>query len=86
MTSKKNLTRFTYEKTSFQGWRMNISRAGSSFTKYYSDKKYGDVTDSLDAAEGALNNIKEVLTTARRTNGKLKKATVNKIKKILHNS
>ena len=86
MESRKNLTRFTYDKTSFQGWRMNISRAGSSFTKYYSDKKYGDEKESLKAAEGALEEIKEVISTSRRVNGKLNKTTVNKIEKILKKS
>jgi len=32
MKSKKNLTRFTYETTAFQGWRLCLSRSGSTFT------------------------------------------------------
>lgn len=83
MKSRKNLTRFTYEKTSFQGWRMNISRAGSTFTKYYSDRKHGEAEDSLKAAETALNKIKETIDESKRVNGKLSKSTINKIKKIL---
>ena len=31
MKSKKNLTRFTYETTAFQGWRLCISRGGKTF-------------------------------------------------------
>jgi len=38
MKSKKNLTRFTYKTTAFQGWRLCIARGGASFTRYFSDK------------------------------------------------
>ena len=38
MKSKKNLTRFTYETTAFQGWRLCISRGGQTFMRYFSDK------------------------------------------------
>ena len=53
MKSKRNLTRFTYETTAFQGWRLCISRTGKTFTKYFSDKKYGGPKKSLQAAEKA---------------------------------
>ena len=83
MKSKKNLTRFTYETTSFQGWRMNISRSGSTFTKYFSDKKYGGERKALNAAETALNHIKDIVDNSRKVNGKLSKTTVNKVQKML---
>jgi len=83
MKSRKNLTRFTYETTSFQGWRMNISRAGSTFTKYFSDKKYGSERKALKAAEDTLNTIKDTVDSSRKVNGKLSKTTENKIKKLL---
>jgi len=83
MKSRKNLTRFTYETTSFQGWRMNISRSGTTFTKYFSDKKYGSERKALKAAEEALNAIKEMIDNSRKVNGKLSKTTVNKVKKLL---
>ena len=53
MKSKRNLTRFTYDTTAFQGWRLCLSRAGTTFTKYFSDKKYGGPKKSLTAAEDA---------------------------------
>ena len=83
MKSRKNLTRFTYETTSFQGWRMNISRAGSTFTKYFSDKKYGSERKALKAAEAALEEIKDTVDSSRKVNGKLSKTTLSKIKKLL---
>ncbi len=83
MKSKKNLTRFTYETAAFQGWRLSISRAGTSFTKYFSDKQYGGEKQSLAAAEVALAAIKGVLEGAKRVDGKLAPATVRKAEKVL---
>jgi len=28
MQSRKNLTRYTYDTTAFQGWRLNLSKRG----------------------------------------------------------
>ena len=53
MKSKRNLTRFTYETTAFQGWRLCISRGGATFTRYFSDRQYGGARKSLAAAEAA---------------------------------
>ncbi len=41
MKSKKNLTRFSYETAAFEGWRLNLSKAGTTFTRYFPDKKLG---------------------------------------------
>ena len=78
MKSKKNLTRFTYENAAFEGWRLCISRSGSTFTKYFSDKKFGGPRKSLEAAESTLLGLKEILTGAKRVNGKLSPATIKK--------
>jgi len=83
MKSKKNLTRFTYETTAFQGWRLCLSRAGTTFTKYFSDKKYGGERKALKAAEGALGELKELLDKSRKVNGKLSKTTINNAQKLL---
>ena len=56
MKSRKNLTRFTYDTTAFQGWRLTLERKGTTFTKYFSDKKYGSERKALKAAEVALRN------------------------------
>lgn len=86
MKSKRNLTRFTYENTAFQGWRLCISRAGSTFTKYFSDKQYGGGRKSLKAAELALEEIKGTVERSRRVNGKLSETTKKKVAKILKNA
>ncbi|MEM9236963.1 MAG: hypothetical protein AAGB14_09300 [Verrucomicrobiota bacterium] len=83
MKSKRNLTRFTYENTAFQGWRLCISRGGATFTKYFSDKHYGGGRKALQAAEAALEDIKATLSRSRLVQGKLSDTTVRKIEKIL---
>jgi hypothetical protein len=86
MKSRKNLTRFTYETTAFQGWRLNIHRRGKVFEKYFSDKKYGVQRKALKAASDALAELKELLDSSRLVNGKLSKTTINKPKKLLANA
>lgn len=83
MRSKRNLTRFTYEHTAFQGWRLCLSRGGTTFTRYFSDKHYGSGRKSLEAAEAALDDLKELLDNARRVNGKLSPTTVRRAEKLL---
>lgn len=83
MKSRKNLTRFTYETAAFEGWRLCVSRAGTTFTKYFSDKSHGDAERSLRAAEIVLNQIITLTGGARRINGKLSKSTISKVAKIL---
>jgi len=86
MKSKKNLTRFTYETTAFQGWRLCLSRSGSTFTKYFSDKKYGGERKALKAAEAARTDLAELLDGSRKINGKLSQTTTNKANKLLKNA
>ena len=83
MKSKKNLTRFTYETAAFEGWRLCISRAGSTFTKYFPDKKFGGGKKSLAAAEKTLVEVKALIEGAKRVDGKLSASTIKKAEKIL---
>jgi hypothetical protein len=83
MKSKKNLTRFTYESAAFEGWRLNISRAGSSFTRYFPDKALGGPRKSLKAAEATLEELKALLEGSRRVDGKLTAATIRKAERML---
>lgn len=46
----KNLTRYTRDKTSFQGWRVCISRQGTMFTRYIPDRVYGGEEGAKAAA------------------------------------
>jgi hypothetical protein len=83
MKSKKNLTRFTYETAAFEGWRLCISRAGSTFIRYFPDKKLGGPKQSLAVAEKALAEVKTMIEGSKRVEGKLPAATVKKIEKFL---
>lgn len=57
----KNITRFTYEFTSFQGYRVTLCRKQVHFTRYFSDKQYGGQEAALKAAEETLQRVKENL-------------------------
>jgi len=83
MKSKRNLTRFTYENSAFEGWRLCISRAGTTFTRYFPDRKLGGARKSLKAAEIALEQVKTMLDGAKRVNGKLTPTTIKKVEKTL---
>ena len=83
MRSKKNLTRFTYETAAFEGWRLSISRAGSTFTRYFPDKKFGGGKYSLAAAEKTLEEVEAIIDGSKRVDGKLPAATVKKAEKLL---
>jgi hypothetical protein len=86
MKSKKNLTRFTYENAAFEGWRLCISRAGTTFTRYFPDKKFGGGKKSLAAAEKTLAEVKAMLDGSKRVNGKLSPTTVRKAEKFLESA
>ncbi len=86
MKSKRNLTRFTYESAAFEGWRLCISRAGTTFTKYYPDKKFGGGKKSLAAAEKVLIELKTLIEGAKRVDGKLSATTIKKGEKLLAES
>jgi hypothetical protein len=83
MKSKKNLTRFTYESAAFEGWRLCISRAGTTFTRYFPDKKLGGGKKSLAAAEKTLAELKTLLEGSKRVDKKLSPATIKKAEKLL---
>lgn len=63
MKSIRNITRFTYEFTSFQGWRVTLCRNQMHFTRYFSDKQYGGEQEALAAA---LEIRDKVLAALRR--------------------
>jgi len=84
MKSKKNLTRFTYETAAFEGWRLNIAKTGTIFTRYFPDKKFeGNAKKSLAAAEKTLAELKTLLTGSKLVDGKLSPTTIRKAEKLL---
>jgi hypothetical protein len=83
MQSKKNLTRFDYEKSAFEGWRLSLCKAGTTFTRYFPDKKFGGAKQSLAAAEKTLEELKALLAGAKLVDGKLAPATIKKAEKLI---
>ena len=83
MKSKKNLTRFTYETSAFEGWRLCVTKTGTTFTRYFSDKKFGTGKKSLAAAEKTLKELRALIDSSKLVNGKLSATTVKKAQKLL---
>ena len=83
MKSKRNLTRFTYETTAFQGWRLCIARGGKSCARYFSDRQCGGPRKALKAAEAKLAELKAFLDSAPRKDGKLTKTAEARARKLL---
>lgn len=48
--NNKNITRYTYENTDFQGWRVSIQRCGRIITRYFSDLQCGSEEESYRQA------------------------------------
>ena len=61
MKTIRNITRFTYEFTSFQGLRVTLCRNQIHFTRYFSDKQYGGEAAALAAALNTRNLVLERL-------------------------
>ena len=76
-------SRYSHGGIGFQGWRLSLSKRGTAFTKYYSDKQYGGQRKALKAANTARTELKELLDGSRLVNGKLSKTTIGKAKKLL---
>ena len=83
MKSKKNLTRFDYEKSAFEGWRLSLCKAGTTFTRYFPDKKFGGAKQSLAAAEKTLEELKALIAGSKLVDGTLSPATIKKAMKLL---
>lgn len=83
MKSVKNLTRFTYQTSAFEGWRLSVNSKGATFRKYFSDKQHGDGAKSFAAAKAALDALRELLEQARRVDGKHTVKTIEKGAKLL---
>ena len=83
LKSKKNLTRFSYETAAFEGWRLCVSKTGTTFTRYFPDKKFGGGKQSLAAAEKTLAELKSLIEGSKLVEGKLSPATVKKANKLL---
>lgn len=57
----KNITRYTYEDSSFLGWRVAFCRHGRHFTRYFPDRQYGSKEESLKAAVEIRDAMRRLL-------------------------
>ncbi len=57
----KNITRYTYEYTSFLGWRVTLCRQHQHFVRYFADSDYGGKKQSLAAALSVRDMLYELL-------------------------
>ena len=53
----RNIARFTYETSTFQGWRLSLRRRGYQFTAYFADSEYGGEEQALQAALNARERL-----------------------------
>lgn len=83
MKTRKNLTRFTYENTAFQGWRVCVSRNGKTFVKYFSDKRYGSEEEARTAAEELLDKIQNLLDEAKQKYGTITKESLDEVSSLI---
>ena len=81
--TRKNLTRFTYVDTAFQGWRVCISRNGKTFVKYFSDKRFGSEEAAKAAAEELLDKIQAVLDDSTKRYGGVTNDTLSEISSLI---
>jgi hypothetical protein len=83
LRSRKNLTRFDYESSAFQGWRLCIRRGGCTFVRYFPDRRFGGARRSLEAADQALDEVRHILETAPLAEGRLRPSTIRRVEKLL---
>jgi len=83
-TNVKGLSEYTYETTDFQGYRVAVSHRGTTFVKYFSDKRHGSHKKAKRAALEALTRLRHEFETARLTrDNKMSKASKNRCRAIL---
>ncbi len=58
----RNLTRYTYAKTSFQGWRVCLSCNYRHFVRYVSDKTFGGEENSFAVALQLRDRVRDELS------------------------
>ena len=80
---RKNLSRFTYENTSFQGWRLAVCRQGRSFVKYFSDRQYGSSDAAYAAAEKNLDHILLLINESKKRYGKITREVFDTIESYI---
>lgn len=61
MDHPRNITRYTYSDSSFQGWRLSMCRHHAVWHAYFSDREYGGEEKAKAAAERVRARALELL-------------------------
>ena len=77
------ISRVNCETAAFDCWRLCLSKTGTTFTRYFPDKKFGGPKESLAAAEKTLVELKAIIAGSKLVEGKLPPATIKKAEKLL---
>jgi len=91
--SIRNITRFDYGRTAFQGWRVSLSYKGINFIKYVPDADFRQEihvgsnakTRSFIAAQRILDYILISISKYKKANKPLSQRMINKISKTIKN-
>lgn len=78
----KNISRYTYKKTAFQGWRLAISRKRHTFVKYFGDKQF----EGYRAAFRAAVEVRDAILHELRQPGADPAVVFRAAKEWLHGS
>lgn len=82
--SVRNITRFDYDKTGFQGWRLCITRFGVTFSRYFSDRQFGSRRKSFTAASERLSELNGFFAEKVYPKGEMTFSMARKGAKILN--
>lgn len=83
MKIEKNITEFTYEKTSFEGYRVSRRFLGETFRKYYSVNEFGTFEKALEVSRERLVRLNEELMSCHVKGGKLSENTIKRANNAL---
>jgi len=79
----KNITRYDYTKTDFQGWRYSKCIQGVKMVRYFSDKKWGGKRKSLNATMEIKGKVEDLLLVKRTKAGNVHPRVIAKFKKLM---
>ena len=80
----KNITRYTYETTAFQGYRLAICKNKRLFTRYFSDSQYGGADAALQEAMREQGNLTVSQIFAKYTVRSRRQSAADRREKMVH--
>lgn len=80
----KNITRFTYATSDFEGFRVSISRKNNKFEKYVSVKKEGGVLKAYNEAKRIRTEALNILDAIPKSRKRLLKREISQVKEAMN--